>query len=86
MKAPTFLTERILVLADRKQVLCIYPYRDSDKTKITMETENATIAGYGAPGIPLKKLKDALQTALSLIKQSLRGETESIEVFQNSSA
>jgi DNA/RNA-binding domain of Phe-tRNA-synthetase-like protein len=69
MKVPTSLTENILVLADRKQILCIYPYRDSDKTKITMETRNATIVGYGAPGILMKQLRDAVQTALSLIKQ-----------------
>jgi DNA/RNA-binding domain of Phe-tRNA-synthetase-like protein len=79
------LAGKILVLADGKQVLCIYPYRDSDKTKITMETKNATIVGYGALGILQKQLREAVATALSLIKQSSGGEIESIEVFQNSS-
>jgi len=85
MKAPISLTEKILVLADRKQVLCIYPYRDSDKTKITMETKNATVVGYGAPGISQNQLREAVTAALSLIKQSSGGEIESIEVYQNSS-
>jgi DNA/RNA-binding domain of Phe-tRNA-synthetase-like protein len=85
MKAPMSLKENMLVLTDKKQVLCIYPYRDSDKTKITLETTNATIVGYGAPGILQNRLREAVATALSLIKQSSRGEIESIEVFQNSS-
>jgi DNA/RNA-binding domain of Phe-tRNA-synthetase-like protein len=85
MKAPISLKENMLVLADKKQVLCIYPYRDSDKTKITLETTNATIVGYGAPGILQNQLREAVTTALSLIKQSSGGKIESIEVFQNSS-
>jgi DNA/RNA-binding domain of Phe-tRNA-synthetase-like protein len=85
MRAPMSLTENMLVLADRKQVLCIYPHCDSDKTKITLETKNAAIVGYGAPGILQNRLREAVAAALSLIKQSSGGEIESIEVFQNSS-
>ena len=85
MKTPMALRENMLVLADAKRVLCIYPYRDSDKTKITLETKNATIVGYGAPRIPQNQLREAVATALSLIKQSSGGEIESIKVFQNSS-
>jgi DNA/RNA-binding domain of Phe-tRNA-synthetase-like protein len=85
MKTPMSLKDNMLVLADAKQVLCIYPYRDSDKTKITLETKNATVVGYGAPGILQNRLRDAVTTALSLIKQSSGGEIEYIKVFQNSS-
>ena len=86
MKAPMSLKENMLVLADGKQVLCIYPYRDSDKTKITLETKNVTIVGYGAPGSSQKRLTEAVTMALSLIKQSSGGQIESIRVFQNGSA
>jgi DNA/RNA-binding domain of Phe-tRNA-synthetase-like protein len=85
MKAPVSLTEKILVLADRRQVLCIYPHRDSDKTKTTMDTKNVTIIAYGAPRISQKQLREAVATALSLIRQFSGGEIESIEVSQNSS-
>ena len=86
MKAPMSLKENMLVLADEKQVLCIYPYRDSDRTKIRPETRNATIVAYGASGILRDWLREAVATALSLIKQSSGGEIESVEVFQDCSA
>ena len=85
MEAPMSLKENMLVLADGKQVLCIYPYRDSDKTKITLETRNVVIVGYGAPSILQNRLREAVATALSLIKQSSGGKIESVEVFQSSS-
>jgi DNA/RNA-binding domain of Phe-tRNA-synthetase-like protein len=75
------LTEKMLVLTDEKQVLCVYPYRDSDHTKITMQTRNAVIVGYGVLGTAEQQLKDAVETALSHIKQVSGGETETVKAF-----
>jgi len=75
------LTEKMLVLTDERQVLCVYPYRDSDHTKITMQTRNAVIVGYGVLGIAEQQLKDAVETALSYIKQVSGGETETVKAF-----
>lgn len=85
LKAPISLTGKILVLTDRKQVLSIYPYRDSDHTKIMIETRNVVIVGYGAPGILRNGLREAVAAALSLIKQCSGGKIEAAEVFQNNS-
>jgi DNA/RNA-binding domain of Phe-tRNA-synthetase-like protein len=82
MDKPMQLSEKMLVLTDQKQVLCIYPYRDSDCTKITMQTRNAVIVGYGAPGIGREKLKDAVETTLMYIKQVADGGIEAAEVFE----
>ena len=81
MNKPMSLLEKMLVVADQKQVLCIYPYRDSDSTKIAMQTKNAVIIGYGALGIPEGHLKKAVETTLSYIKQVSGGDTEAITVF-----
>ena len=51
METPMLLTQKMLVLTDEKQVLCVYPYRDCSHTKITMTTKNVAIVGYGAPGM-----------------------------------
>lgn len=83
MNKPLSLTERMLVLTDEKQVLCIYPYRDSDYTKITLQTRNALIVGYGVPGIKEQQLKEAVETTLSYIKQVSGGETEIVKVFSS---
>jgi DNA/RNA-binding domain of Phe-tRNA-synthetase-like protein len=83
MSKPMALTERMLVLADRKQVLCIYPYRDSDHTKIAVQTRNALIIGYGTPGVSEEKLTEAVETALAYIEQVSGGEAETIRVFSS---
>jgi len=85
MSKPTSLTDKMLVLADEKQVLCIYPHRDSDYTKITGQTRNVLIVGYGAPGITEEHLKEAVGTTLSYIKMVSGGEIEMVKVFSSTS-
>lgn len=83
MTKPLALTGNMLVLADQKQVLCIYPYRDSDFTKITEKTRNVLMVAYGAPGISEWQLKEAVETTLSYIRQVAGGEIEMIKVFSS---
>jgi DNA/RNA-binding domain of Phe-tRNA-synthetase-like protein len=80
-EAPIALISSMLILADKRRILCIYPYRDSDYTKITLNTEKAAIVGYGAPGIQRKQLKDAVETTLSFIRRVSGGEIAAVEVF-----
>ncbi len=81
VEAPQQLPENMLVVADRRQVLCIYPHRDSDATKIGRGTENILLVGYGAPGIIKDKIFDAVDLALSYIGQVSGGRKEGVEVF-----
>jgi DNA/RNA-binding domain of Phe-tRNA-synthetase-like protein len=83
METPMLLTQKMLVLTDEKQVLCNYPYRDCNHTKITMTTKNVAIVGYGAPGMVSDQLKEAVETALSFIKQVSGGEMTTTEVFRS---
>jgi DNA/RNA-binding domain of Phe-tRNA-synthetase-like protein len=85
MNKPVTLTDNMLILADENQILCIYPYRDSDHTKITEQTRNLLIVGYGAPGITEQQLKEAVETTISYIKLVSGGETETIKVFETPS-
>ncbi len=82
MTASMTLTDKLLVLADQKQSLCIYPYRDSDHTKIAMQTRNVMLVGYGAPRIAEGQLKEAVEAALSYIRQVSGGETDTVQVFR----
>lgn len=81
-KTPTALKSNMLVLADTKRVLCIYPHRDADQTKITEKTKNILLVGYGAPGITEQQLEEAVKTALNYIKTTCGGEIETIKVFK----
>lgn len=81
MSRPITLTGKMLVLSDEKQVLCIYPYRDSDYTTITMQTQNALVVGYGVLGLAEQQLRGAVETTLKYIKQVSQGKIETIKVF-----
>jgi DNA/RNA-binding domain of Phe-tRNA-synthetase-like protein len=81
MDKPMLLTEKILVLTDEKQVLCVYPYRDSDHTKITLRTQKPVIIGYGAPAIGQEQLKAGVERTMGYIKRVSGGEIETISFF-----
>jgi DNA/RNA-binding domain of Phe-tRNA-synthetase-like protein len=81
MDKPITLTEKIMVLADEKQILCVYPYRDLDFTKISEQTRDAVVIGYGAPNVTEQRLKQSVETTLSYIRQVADGEVEIISVL-----
>ncbi|MEM3616289.1 MAG: phenylalanine--tRNA ligase beta subunit-related protein [Candidatus Bathyarchaeia archaeon] len=83
MEKPMALTSNMLVLADTRRVLCIYPHRDADQTKITAETKNILLVAYGAPGITYQQLEEAIKTALEYIKACCGGEIAMIKVFSS---
>jgi DNA/RNA-binding domain of Phe-tRNA-synthetase-like protein len=85
MEKPVALTGNMLVLADEKQVLSIYPYRDSDYTKITEKTRDVLVIGYGAPGISQEQLREAVETTFSYIKLVSGGEIKMAKVFSSTS-
>jgi DNA/RNA-binding domain of Phe-tRNA-synthetase-like protein len=81
MTKPMTLTEKMLVLADAKQTVCVYPYRDSDATKITLNSRKVLIIAYGAPGISNDYLKQAAESTLAYIKLVSGGTVETATVF-----
>jgi DNA/RNA-binding domain of Phe-tRNA-synthetase-like protein len=83
MKTPIQLKRNMLVLADEKQVLCIYPYRDCDYTKITLKTRNVALVGYGVPETTSGQIKEAVEMALTFISEVAGGKTESTNVFRS---
>ncbi|MEM0007357.1 MAG: phenylalanine--tRNA ligase beta subunit-related protein [Candidatus Bathyarchaeia archaeon] len=83
MEKPMALTSNMLVLADTRRVLCIYPHRDADQTKITLNTKNILLVAYGAPGITHQQLEEAVKTALEYIRACCGGEVEMIKVFSS---
>jgi len=81
MDAPLKLKRKMLVLADQKKILCIYPYRDADETKISIKTRNVLIVGYGAPKISEGQLKTAVESALNFVRTVAGGEIDEINFY-----
>ena len=84
MNKPARFPEKVLLVVDKKQILCVYPYRDADATKINGKTRNVLIIGYGAPSISESQLVDAVEKALNYIEKGTGGSRETVNVFQSS--
>ncbi len=59
MKAPVQLKGNELVIEAGKELVAVYPYRDADKSKVTLSTKNVLIVVCGVPGISIETLKNA---------------------------
>jgi len=59
MKEPKKLSGKELALYDQKGIIALYPYRDSERTKIRDKTKNVLLITCGVPGISRDKLNEA---------------------------
>jgi len=65
MKDPVILEGKEIVISDLKKLIAIYPYRDSDETKIKEDTKDVLVMVCGAPGVG----DDVLETAGNAVKE-----------------
>lgn len=72
-----------LVYADQKGVICLnLNYRDSDRTKITNDTENVILFIDGYPGIESSTIEKALQELTKLVTSLCGGEVVETKVVE----
>jgi DNA/RNA-binding domain of Phe-tRNA-synthetase-like protein len=66
-----------VVVSDREKLIAIYPYRDSDDSKVTLETRSIALLACGVPGLEPSWLEEAEGLAVRYITQwcggSVRG-------------
>ncbi|MHA1594765.1 MAG: B3/B4 domain-containing protein [Candidatus Baldrarchaeia archaeon] len=77
----TLLKGGELVLADVEKIICLYPHRDSDHTKISTSTKNILIVGCGVPGISSERVLLATRRAAEYVKQICGGEIAEIKII-----
>jgi DNA/RNA-binding domain of Phe-tRNA-synthetase-like protein len=80
MDKPITLCGREVVLSDDAGLIAIYPYRDSERTKITETTQNALLIFCGVPGVGLDTLREAMNLAVNLITRFCGGFSMLVEV------
>lgn len=81
MREPINLKGNELVLADNLGPINVYPYRDSDRTKVTEHTRRILLICASVPGIPQNTVEQALQTAIDKIKKYCVGNVEYNDVY-----
>lgn len=68
MEKPIVLHPNQVILTDSEQIVAIYPYRDSDATKVTTDTRNIHIVTCGVPKIERDKVFGAYELCAGYLK------------------
>ncbi|MEM1537785.1 MAG: phenylalanine--tRNA ligase beta subunit-related protein [Candidatus Nezhaarchaeales archaeon] len=69
MASPLTLKGLEPVIADSEKLVAIYPYRDSESTKVTEHTRNVLLVSCGVPGISFTLIEEAAMKALNYITE-----------------
>ncbi len=80
-KSETQLAGKELVVADEEKIICLYPHRDSEKTKVDSNTRNVLILGYGVPNLDSEVVFNAVKIACNYILEVAGGNIERIEKY-----
>ncbi|MBP1929499.1 DNA/RNA-binding domain of Phe-tRNA-synthetase-like protein [Methanolinea mesophila] len=73
MKKPLVLRENQVVMTDNARIIAVYPYRDSDSTKVTPATTNIRIVSCGVPGIAPAMVAGAFATCVRYLEEYTGG-------------
>jgi len=73
MEAPRRLRGGEVVVEDGEKLIAIYPYRDAEKSKITLQTQRVLLMVCGVPGIVEEALEEAGQVALDYVTRFCGG-------------
>ena len=73
MPKPVTLKGGEVVISDGVKLVAVYPYRDSDDSKITERTRSALLIACGVPGISEERLRLAVEESLNLITKFCGG-------------
>jgi len=69
MEKPINLQKNQVILIDEKEIIAVYPYRDSDETKITPGTKTIHIVSCGVPKIEKETVIQAYDLASGYLKE-----------------
>ena len=73
MAAPVILHKNQVILTDDGAIVAVYPYRDSDATKITLATKRVHIVACGVPKVEREKVYSAYELAVAYLQEYASG-------------
>jgi len=76
MGRPRILKGGEPVIADDEKLLALYPYRDADSSKVTLQTTEILLLVCGVPGIDFETLRKAGEVAVEYITRFCGGGVE----------
>jgi DNA/RNA-binding domain of Phe-tRNA-synthetase-like protein len=69
MDKPLILHNNQVILADEEKIIAVYPYRDSDATKVTYITKKIHIVACGVPKIEKETVNTAYELSAVYLKE-----------------
>ncbi len=69
MKEPIILQANQVVICDEERLIAVYPYRDSDDTKVTPGTKRMHVVSCGVPSIGPDKVLKACEMAAEFLEK-----------------
>jgi DNA/RNA-binding domain of Phe-tRNA-synthetase-like protein len=69
MVKPVHLKGGEALIEDGERIVAIYPYRDAEYSKVTLETRNVQMLMCGAPNITIKKLNESSAIAKNILNR-----------------
>jgi DNA/RNA-binding domain of Phe-tRNA-synthetase-like protein len=78
------LREKQVILTDAGQIIAIYPYRDADATKVTMDTRNILILTCGIPRVGREKVTTTYEVCAGFLERYTGGIPSGPEIFPDS--
>lgn len=78
MDDPVALQGREIVVEDDQGLVAVYPYRDADRTKVTLDTHDAVLMVCGVPGLKEAVLEEAARRTGSLVERVCGGAVRSV--------
>jgi DNA/RNA-binding domain of Phe-tRNA-synthetase-like protein len=81
MKESILLKPNQVLLTDTKNIIAVYPYRDSDDTKVTEETISIHIVSCGVPGIDKSKVLQAYDLCTRFLHEYASGVTVQPSIY-----
>ncbi len=62
-----------VILTDARQIVAIYPYRDADSTRVTLDTRNIHLVTCGVPAINREQILSAYLLCIRYLQDSCGG-------------
>jgi DNA/RNA-binding domain of Phe-tRNA-synthetase-like protein len=81
MNKPVTLEKNQVIMTDEKEIIAIYPYRDSDATKVTPTTKNIRIVACGVPKIDRNRVFEAYQRCARYLEEYAHGISSKLAIY-----
>lgn len=69
MEKALLLQKNQVILTDSNQIIAVYPYRDSNDTKVSQSTKTIHIVSCGVPHVEKEKVISAFELASTYLKE-----------------